>query len=91
MLGVQSLNPQMGKDTYVADVLISHLKSDRILRIFKRQIQLTGTLLKHFIVPINVEATHWYLGVLQQSEAGVYELITQNNCQGLINKQAGDS
>ena len=76
-------------DTYFADVLVSQLPADRILRIFRRKIQQSNQkLFNKILVPINVKSTHWYLGVLQRQESGEYRLLTQNNCMTIRNEQA---
>ena len=73
-LAIESLNLVLESDTYFADVLVSQLPVDRILRIFNK-----------ILVPINVKSTHWYLGVLQQQESGEYRLLMQNNCMTIRN------
>ena len=85
MLAVKSLNLVLEPDSYIADVLISHLhlQADRILRIFKRQIQQSGQkLFNKIIVPTNMESAHWYLAVLQRDESGDYKLTIQNTARG---------
>ena len=85
MLAVKSLNLVLEPDSYIADVLISPLplQADRILRIFKRQIQQSGQkLFNKIIVPTNMESAHWYLAVLQRDESGDYKLTIQNTARG---------
>ena len=72
-----------------ADVLLSQLPADRILRIFrKRMRQSHQKSLNKILVPINVKSTHWYLGVLQRQESGEFRLLTQNNCMTIRSEKA---
>ena len=72
-LAIESPNLVLEPDTYFADVLVSQLPADRILRIFRRKIQQSNQKgFNKIVVPINVKATHWYLGVLQRQESGEY-------------------
>ena len=89
-LAIKSLNLTIGPDSYLADVLLSHLPTDRILRIIKKRIQQWSSkkIFNKILIPINVKSTHWYLGVLQRQQAGEYQLHTHNNCTSLINEQA---
>ena len=89
-LAIKSLNLTIGLDLYLADVLLSHLPTDRILRIIKKRIQQWSSkkIFNKILIPINVKSTHWYLGVLQRQQAGEYQLHTHNNCTSLINEQA---
>lgn len=88
-LAVKSLNLSLGKDSYLADVLISHLPMDRILRILDTKTrQFRQKIYNKILVPINVKSTHWYLGVLQRQKSGEYHLHTQNNCISIRNEQA---
>ncbi len=74
---------------YLANVLVSHLPAERLLRIIKKKIhQSSRDTFDKILIPINVESTHWYLGVLQRHQSGEYQLQTHNNCSGLINEQA---
>ena len=80
MLAIKSLNLSLGSDSFLADVLLSHLSLDRILRIIKMKIKQSGQkTLNRIFVPINVKLTHWYLGVLQRQRSGEYQLTNQNN------------
>ena len=89
MLAIKSLNLSLGQDSYLADVLISNLPGDRILRTLKTKLkQSSQKISRKILVPINVKLTHWYLGVLQRQESGEYQLQTQNNCTSIINEQA---
>lgn len=89
MLAIKSLNLSLGSDSYLADVLLSHLPLDRILRIIKTKIkQSDKKTFNRILVPINVKLTHWYLGVLQRQRSGEYQLTTQNNCTSITNVQA---
>ena len=73
----------------LTDVLMSHLPTNRILRIIKKGIQQSSKkTFNKILIPINVQLTHWYLGVLQIQESGEYQLKTQNNCLSIINDQA---
>ena len=68
---------------------MSHLSTDRLLRIIKRKIHRSGRdTFDKLLIPINVTSTHWYLGLLQRHRSGEYQLQTHNNCSGLINEQA---
>ena len=88
-LATESLNLALEPDVYLADVLVSQLPSDRILRILrKRTRQLHQHPLNKILVPINVKSTHWYLGVLQRQESGDFRLMTQNNCMNIRNEKA---
>ena len=88
-LAIKSLNLTIGPDAYLADVLVSHLSTDRILRIIKKKIQQSNRdTFDKILIPINVKSTHWYLGVLQRHQSGEYQLQTHNNCISLINEQA---
>jgi len=88
-LAIKSLNIYLGSDSYLADVLLSHLPTDRILRILAtRTKQFQQKIYNTILVPINVKSTHWYLGVLQRQKSGEYQLQTQNNCTSIRNEQA---
>jgi len=88
-LAVKSLNFTIGPGAYLADVLVSHLPAEGLLRIIKKRIHLSSRdTFDKILIPINVESTHWYLGVLQRHQSGEYQLQTHNNCSGLINEQA---
>jgi hypothetical protein len=88
-LAVKSLNFTIGPGAYLANVLVSHLPAERLLRIIKKRIYLSSRdTFDKILIPINVESTHWYLGVLQRHQSGEYQLQTHNNCSGLINEQA---
>ena len=88
-LAVKSLNLSLGPDSYLADVLISHLPTDRILRILDTKTrQFRQKIYNKILVPINVKSTHWYLGVLQRQKSGEYQLKTKNNCISIRNEQA---
>ena len=88
-LAIKSLNISLGPDLYLADVLLSHLPTDRILRILdKKTKQFRQKIYNKLLVPINVKSTHWYLGVLQRQKSGEYQLQTQNNCMSIRNEQA---
>ena len=88
-LAVKSLNLTIGPDAYLADVLVSRLSADRLLRIIKKKIhQSSRDTFDKILIPINVKSTHWYIGVLQRHQSGEYQLQTHNNCSGLINEQA---
>ena len=86
-LAIKSLNLTIGPDSYLTDVLLSHLPIDGILRTIKKQMQRSPSkkVFNKILIPINVTSTHWYLGVLQRQQAGEYQLQTHNNC--LINEQ----
>ena len=88
-MAIKSLNLSLGPDSYLADVLISHLPTDRILRILDTKTrQFRHRIYNKILVPTNVKLTHWYLGVLQRQQSGEYHLQTQNNCMSIRNKQA---
>ena len=88
-LAVTSLHFTIGPGAYLADVLVSHLPAEGLLRIIKKRIHLSSRdTFDKILIPINVESTHWYLGVLQRHQSGEYQLQTHNNCSGLINEQA---
>ena len=89
-LAIKSLNLTIGPDSYLTDVLLSHLPTDRILRTIKKRIQRSPSkkVFNKILIPINVKSTHWYLGVLQRQQAGECHLQTHNNCISLINEQA---
>ena len=89
-LAIKSLNLTIGPDSYLTDVLLSHLPIDGILRTIKKQMQRSPSkkVFNKILIPINVTSTHWYLGVLQRQQAGEYQLHTHNNCTSLINEQA---
>ena len=88
-LAVKSLNFATGPDAYLADVLVSHLPAERLLRIIRKRIHLSSRdTFDKILIPINVESTHWYLGVLQRHQSSEYQLQTHNNCSDLINEQA---
>ena len=88
-LAIKSLNLTIGPDSYLANVLLSHLPTDRILRIIKKRIQQSPSkkVFNKILIPINVKSTHWYLGVLQRQQAGECHLQTHNNCISLIKEQ----
>ena len=87
MLAIKSLNLSLGSDSFLADVLLSHLPLDRILRIIKTKIkQSSQKTFNRILVPINVKLTHWYLGVLQRQRSGAYQLTTL--CTSITNVQA---
>ena len=72
-LAIKSLNLSLGPDSYLADVLISHLPTDRILRILDTKTrQFRHRIYNKILVPINVKSTHWYLGVLQRQLSNYY-------------------
>ena len=88
-LAVKSLNLIIGPESYLVNALVSHLPTNRILRIIKRRIQWSGKkIFTKILIPINMKSTHWYLGVLQKQVSGEYQLRTQNNCLSIINNQA---
>ena len=88
-LAIKSLNLTIGPYSYLANVLLSHLPTDRILRIIKKRIQQSPSkkVFNKILIPINVKSTHWYLGVLQRQQAGECHLQTHNNCISLIKEQ----
>ena len=62
---------------------------DRILRILDTKTrQFRQKIYNKILVPINVQSTQWYLGVLQRQKSGEYNLQTQNNCMNIRSEQA---
>jgi hypothetical protein len=60
-LAIKSLNLTIGPDSYLADVLLSHLPTDMIFRIIKKRIQQSPSkkVFNKILIPINVKSTHW--------------------------------
>ena len=63
-LAIKSLNLTIGPDSYLTDVLLSHLPTDGMLRTIKKQMQRSPSkkVFNKILIPINVTSTHWYLG-----------------------------
>ena len=91
-LAVEALNFSPGPDAYLADILLSQLPLDRIMRIMKKRIKRSSQkVFNKILIPINVESIHWYLGVLLRNGSGEYQLQTQNNCANIRNVLAEDN
>ena len=57
-LAIKSLSLTIGPDAYLADVLVSHLLTERILRIIKKKIQQSNRdTFDKILIPINVNTS----------------------------------